>query len=210
MAPYLSPDKHVASLPIAWPAMEAVIIARWSDDEDFSKAWPGPVTVLTRCADDGFNTLRQYDFLPNTQKVHMPEYPGILPWIFPEKYTRTIGVAPSSCRLTVGRSGKGFWIQTSNVESKHCKYPARCLMGFDVSSPSPSGTPTAPEEKSISWQAQGGGDLHLCESQLYARRCDMGEILRKKYAVHTADIEDVLGRIAVGDTHGKIEVLDYA
>ena len=52
-------------------------------------------------------------------------------------------------------------------------------------------------------------DLHVCEEAVYARRCDMSEIMWRKYMLTCADLEDTVGRLAVGDRAGKVIVMDY-
>lgn len=109
-------------------------------------------------------------------------------------------------------------MQTHNVTTRHAQYPARCLLGFDICTPHQN-PPSRTASKSSRFEVnllkekpsslQDANDLHICKGQLYARRCDMSEILRKKYSLVTADLEDSVGRIAVGDRCGKIEVLDY-
>jgi hypothetical protein len=166
--------------------------------------WPAdPVTVLARDRNDGFHTIRQYDFFPNLTRERIPGMNKVLPCVLPKACTRIIPVAPSCSRLHVGQHGKGLWFQTDNVETKTSSYPVRCIMGFDVVRP----------EMAQDQESKANPDanvLHLCESKLYARRCDMGEIVCKKYSLRATDLDDAVGRIAIGDKHGKIEVLDYA
>ena len=52
-------------------------------------------------------------------------------------------------------------------------------------------------------------DLHVCEEAVYSRRCDMSEIMWRKYMLTCADLEDTVGRLAVGDRAGKVIVMDY-
>lgn len=198
---------------------EAVIVVRpcTEDSEPSSSAsssnlepTPPPVTILL--AQNAY-TLMQLDLLPrrSSNKGSVASYE------MPRAPTRVFQVAPSTCQLKVSPGGKGIWMQTHNITNRHAKHPARCIMGFNVCAPVPDSEP-------ISWKPnhcevsllldkptpEGGSDVHICQSQLYARRCDMGEILRKKYCVVAADLEDSVGRIAVGDRRGKIEVLNFA
>lgn len=214
---FKNPCALAASLHWETAASEAVIISRISPHPAVlpsASLWPEEtVTVLVRETSDGFHTVRQYDFSPNVEGMLVPGHTITLPCILPTTYTRIIPVVPSCCKLTAGRGGKGFWIQTDNAESNHKNYPARCLKGFDICGPTmaeqvldlPSFHPKASQHKSDPIP----NGLHLCQGQIYARRCDMSEIMRKTYSLRAADIEDVLGRIAIGDKTGKIEVLDY-
>ena len=212
------PVDLLASLQWDSPAREIVIFARDELGRDASpsssQSWPmETVTVLLRETNEGFNTLKQYDFLPNVNRRYIPGTKSILPCIIPTECTRVIPVAPSCCSLSVWPSGKGCWVQTDNVEAKHTEYFARCIMGFNVVSPRQAQALQAEHGDKL---ARGPGPhpganvVHLCDGPLYARRCDMSHILHKRYALKSADLEDVIGRLAIGDKDGKIEVLDYA
>ncbi|KAI0630408.1 hypothetical protein C8Q77DRAFT_1064119 [Trametes polyzona] len=194
------------------PASSAVVVVRhvFAASPDELPDWPAePVTILSRYSDDGFETLHQYDLLPNPkarEKEDAKEDDLVLdriPCIFPSDCTRILSVAPSSCDLRVGPSGKGFWTETRNVVVRHAKNPARCLVGFEVTNAKDepedgrkAGPPTARVE--------------LSKDVLYARRCNIHEILWKKYIICSTALEDTVGRIAVGDVTGKVEVLDLA
>ncbi|KAI0687901.1 hypothetical protein BC835DRAFT_1285891 [Cytidiella melzeri] len=182
----------------AQPVREAAIIVRPKAElEPSTSAYPStppPVTILML---QSTHFLTQLDLLPSrSPKKQGPNSPYELP----TTATRIYQVAPSSCQLKLSSGGKGIWMQTHNVTNRRAAYPARCIMGFDVSSPHQSYNATGSEDAS---------SLHICQSELYARRCDMSEILRKKYSIVAADLEDSVGRIAVGDRLGRIEVLDY-
>lgn len=170
---FKNPCTLAASLHWENPVSEAVVVSRTSSHTGvlpLSTSWPEEaVTVLVREVMDGFNTIRQYDFLPNLEKKVIPGHTITLPCILPSTYTRILPVVPSCCRLTAGRSGKGFWIQTDNAESKHSKFPARCLIGFDVV------VPKMVEEESRWIPAEGeardepeatSNGLHLCEGKI--------------------------------------------
>lgn len=207
------------------PAIEAAIVVRSNTAKDGAAMPPSderspvPVTVLLFHHLDPFHlhTLTQLDFVPRVESK-TPSRPGNNgPLLFPVESTRTYKIAPSSCHLTVSSGGKGFWVQTHNVTNRHNQYPARCVMGFGISPPEQDIPRTSSksyhpevvllkENKAIVDQVD---DLQLCKGQLYARRCDMSEILRRKYSLVTADLDDTVGRIAIGDRCGKIEVLDY-
>ena len=203
------------------PAREAVIVTRAKAFKD-----PGapvsrlsqPVTILLlHCVnEDGVDALSQLDFLPDLSKKDASQDGKLNPVRMPAEVTRIFKIAPSTCNLRVAPGGKGFWMQTHNVKNRHTVYPARCLMGFDVTTSQIDQLPSrlSPSEvvmlKDKPSMLTNANDLHFCKNAVYSRRCDMGEILRKKYSVVTADLEDTVGRIAIGDRCGKIEVLDYA
>lgn len=211
-----------ACLQLDHAAREAVVVARSQAGRGYH-GWPtDSVTVLMRYSDDGFDMIQQYDLLPNPRaqatqdsKQRQGEMDA-LPCVFPAEYTRVVSVAPSCCGLHVSQSGKGFWMQTRNVSTRRCIYPARCLIGFDVVQ---RGREEEEEEAGHIGEVSGSrpqagdvtreNDLHVCEGELYSRRCDMSEIMWRKYVIITADLEDTVGRIAVGDRDGKVVVLDY-
>ena len=198
------------------PAREAAIVVRPSIEEpeaSSSTALPPlpPVTVLL--AQYSY-TLMQIDLIAmRTNK----EGTSTVPYDMPRSPTRVFQIAPSSCQLKVSSGGKGIWMQTHNIVNRHAKYPARCIMGFDICTATQDFAPYTlkPNHCELSLMMNkddvpGASDVHICQSQLYSRRCDMSEILRRKYCVVTAALEDSVGRIAVGDRQGRIEVLDYA
>lgn len=217
---YTSQGYAISALSIdAHPAREAVVMTRPNAGSDpfSSSLLPRslPVTVLLLQSSQflGLHTISQLDLLPATT----PRCETSAPFAFPAEVTRIYQVAASACNLKVSSNGKGIWMQTHNITSRHAKYPARCIMGFDLASASQQ---TASEHsqhkdpqiallKDKPTSLQGANDLHMCNSQLYARRCDMSEILRRRYTLIAADLEDSVGRIAVGDRCGKVEVLDY-
>lgn len=200
------------------PAREVVIAVRDESKRDVtappSKSWPsGAVTVLLRENNDGFNMLKQYDFLPNADGRPSAGTKATLPFVLPSGCTRVVPVAPSFCGLAVWPSGRGFWVQTNNVETNHMQFPARCVMGFDIASPRQAqaiSTERGDKLPPLPEVDLNANIVHFCEGPLYARRCDMSHILRKRYALKTVDLEDVIGRLAIGDKDGKVEVLDYA
>ncbi|KAL4243869.1 hypothetical protein ABKN59_010758 [Abortiporus biennis] len=159
-----------------YPAREAVVVARPPKDNESICQWP--ITLLVRCTDEGFDTIRQYDLLPNPK---VSSDPSEFPCLFPTQYTRV----------------------TQNVTSRHTMYPARCIVGFDVMEDGKSEADEADQG-----QVSGANALHICEQEIYSRRCDMSEIICRKYSLTAADLEDTVGRVAIGDRHGKIEVLD--
>jgi len=192
---------------ISHPALEAVVMTSPSpmSKKGHCEQSVHPLSIILRCCDDGFDTIRQYDLpVAPTIKQHSSEGDE-LPWILPTDYTCVMSVAPSSHYFRAGPRGKGFWMQTKNVSSRRSVHPARCIVGFDIMNDSKDG----PTSDLQSTQVPVDNDLHICEQSLYSRRCDPGEIVRKKYCLHSADIEDTVGRIVVGDRQGKIEILDY-
>ncbi|KAI0373990.1 hypothetical protein BV20DRAFT_1011942 [Pilatotrama ljubarskyi] len=211
-APYLALVTASASIEMDIPASSSVVVVRqgFSASPDELPDWPAePVTVLSRYSDDGFETMHQYDLLPNP-KAKQDDPKGEndlvldrLPCVFPSQYTRVMSVAPSSCDLRVGPSGKGFWTETRNVVVRHAKNPARCLVGFEV-------TTAKDEAKDGGKAGPPAARVELCKDVLYTRRCNIHEILWKKYMVSSTALEDVVGRIAVGDVTGRVEVLDLA
>ena len=191
------------------PATSSVIVFRDNSLAARQEApdWPtDPVTVLSRYSDDGFDTMHQYDLLPNPKAESEVEAKcngtmSCLPCVFPSQYTRVVSVAPSSCDLRVGPSGKGFWTETRNITLRHARTPARCLVGFTIN--------PGPYDSGKKGDIQPAS-LELCQDVLYSRRCNIHEILWKKYMVASTALEDTVGRIAVGDVTGKVEVLDLA
>lgn len=195
------------------PASSSVVVVRqvFATSSDELPDWPAePVTILSRYSDDGFETMHQYDLLPNpkAQDSDAKEKPSNLaydrlPCVFPSQYTRVMSVAPSSCDLRIGPSGKGFWTETRNVIVRHAKNPARCLVGFEV-------TTAEGEPKAGGKTGPPTARVELSKDVLYARRCNIHEILWKKYMISATALEDTVGRIAVGDVTGNVEVLDLA
>lgn len=196
-------------------AKDATIFAR--------KRHAGPISVLLRTYDDGFDTIRQYDIEANPKWREDSE--GVdarFPYVLPEQYTRVHSVAPSACDLRVGPNGIGFWIQTQNVTAKRSIFPARCLVGFDLTySPPIVEEASRQQEENGEERNQEDGkrkegkesyratELYKCQREVYARRCDMSEIISRRYALMCADIEDAVGRIVIGYRRGWVEVLDY-
>lgn len=211
--PYSGLSRVVSCIEMDAPASSAVIVYRKTTSspiDDDIPDWPAePVTVLSRTSDQGFETLQQYDLLPNP-KAKQPgqskdtdvTVPDFSPCLFPSQCTRLISVAPSSCDFRVGSCGKGFWTETRNVTLRHTRTPARCLVGFTVRSNPYESKSKAPGERTA--------DVQLCKDTLYTRRCNIHEILWKNYIMTSTALEDTVGRIAVGDVTGKVEVLDLA
>lgn len=195
---------HSAGL--AYPAKEAIVVSKTTRDDVH---WPSEtVSIIMRCSDDGFDTIRQYDLPPNPKVQPFPPNLGFnpdqygYPCLFPLHYTRALAVAPSAASLMVSQNGKGMWMETRNVTSRHNVYPARCLVGFDVAKDNVN-------KLACGLMEGESNDLHVARNELFARRCDMSEILTKRYAVLSADLEDSIGRVAVGYRNGTVEILDY-
>ena len=208
-APYASLMHVCAHIELDITASSAVIVARNPSfaSTDELPDWPAdPVTVLARYSDDGFELLRQYDLLPNPKAQASAKIPEATmdcpPCIFPSRNSRIISVAPSCCEFRVGSSGKGFWTETRNITLRHARTPARCLVGFTVRS--------NPYESETKDPSRRTAHFQLCKDTLYTRRCNISEILWKKYMISSTALEDTVGRIAVGDVTGRVEVLDLA
>ncbi|KAI0744146.1 hypothetical protein C8Q80DRAFT_1185309 [Daedaleopsis nitida] len=188
----------VACIEMDVPASSSVVVVRDTSmlPDDEPPDWPSePVTVLSRYSDQGFETMRQYDLQPNLKAKRSEVSKNV-------DYTRVISVAPSCCDFRVGSTGKGFWTETRNITLRHARTPARCLVGFTVRSNPYDSKSTSPDRRT--------SHLQLCKDTVYSRRCNIHEILWKKYIVSSTALEDTVGRIAVGDLTGKVEVLDFA
>ncbi|KAI0663468.1 hypothetical protein C8Q70DRAFT_950020 [Cubamyces menziesii] len=230
-APYSALVTASATIELDIPASSSVIVVRevFSPSTEEPPDWPDePVTVLSRYSDDGFETMHQYDLLPNLKAREAAEGKDKgkdkdkekdkdghgplldrLPCIFPSQYTRVMSVAPSCCDLRVGPSGKGFWTETRNIVVRHAKNPARCLVGFEVGAVEDDDGAAQERAKAAGPRAPRA-QVKMCQDVLYARRCNIHEILWKKYMISATALEDTVGRIAVGDVTGKVEVLDLA
>ncbi|KAI0044230.1 hypothetical protein FA95DRAFT_1574617 [Auriscalpium vulgare] len=184
-------------------AKEAVIVvhkptAQERDDWQFD-----PVTVLMRVEANGAHQIRKYDILP-LPKVRVGGADGpaarCIPCVFPKAAAAAIPVPPSCSGLTVGRNGKGFWMETRNVTWGHSTFPARCIVGFDVTSGvcAAAGVPH--------WK----NDLVLRKKELFVSRVGTGEVEKRKYRIATTSLEDTVGRIAIGGRDGKVQILDLA
>lgn len=80
--------------------------------------------------------------------------------------------------------------------------PSRCIIGADVSN--------EPNVTSTSTRQEWGNFLNIGEKEVYTRSCGLRELLLKKYQIQSVDLEDCVGRIAIGDLDGNVEVLEYA
>jgi len=200
-------------------AIEAAVVVRGASSSTLGDAeWPSEtVSILRRCRDDGFNTIEQFDLLPMAKpsKAAQGQEQPKRPCVFSSEYTWIKSVPPSCSSLRAGASGKGFWMQTENITSRHSVHPARCLMGFDVQLE--SGVDDCLDRKKESTDRRkrveghpGWNELHVGQNPVYSRRCAMGEIVEGKYSITSNDLEDTVGRIALGDRNGWVEVLDYA
>lgn len=196
------------------PAIEAVIIPSMVAETASERT----VTVLLRCSDEGFDILRQFKFIlglddegvksadQETKDAENHKFPCDL-----STWSYTVGVAPSSRQFIAGPSGKGLWIETRNVTSRHSVHPARCLVGFQVGRP--EDIPKV-QKKGVDSDTKSctmlGNDVQIPETVLYARRCDISEILHRKYCMTKVALEDTIGRVAIGDRRGRVEILDFA
>ncbi|TFY55727.1 hypothetical protein EVJ58_g8065 [Rhodofomes roseus] len=200
-------------------AIEAIIIHRnaGTEQEDMND-WPStPVTVLLRCREDGIEMIVQFDLLPGSNKFAQSsaEEASLPSSLLPFARCRRVNAipVPPSCRkLHASSSGKGFCIQTRHINSRQSSYPARCLLGFHVTARSVV-APMSSEGTGKGEQPKAtylGNDVQYSEKPFYSRRCDMSEIIQRKYAIVSTAFEDTAGRIAIGDRHGQVEVLDFA
>lgn len=198
-------------------AREAVIIARFQANNGNYRWPPDPVSIIIRYSDDGFEIIKQYDMLPNPHPLSPGSAPNAvneLPFKFSGAYAHMMSVAPSCRGLRIGQNGKGFWMQTCNVQSRHSVYPAQCLIGFEVALGMGDGhegrTADAADRRLDASGRVVETSLHVCEGELYSRRVSMNDVLWRRYPIVAADLEDTVGRVAVGDRDGKVVVLDYA
>ncbi|OCH93728.1 hypothetical protein OBBRIDRAFT_770939 [Obba rivulosa] len=192
-------------------AIEAAVVVRGTSLSSAAQPdWPSEtVSVLRRCRDDGFHTIEQFDLLPMQKAPNGQEQPK-RPCVFSSQYTWIKSVPPSCGSLRAGASGKGFWMQTENVTSRHSVYPARSLIGFDIRGERGEDDRSDGKKGDTERRHPGWNELQVGQNPVYSRRCAMGEILEGKYFITSNDLEDTVGRIALGDRHGRVEVLDYA
>jgi len=197
-------------------AKEAVIITHELADSERSLWQCDPVTIIMRLSDAGFDTIRKYDIFPRstvsplpgeTQTNGSPQIPSDMPCIFPHYPSTTIPVLPSCGSLAVGPNGKGFWIETRNITTAHSTYPARCFVGFDVTTHfvPPAAKSTKGERAVGHWAS----DLVVRERELYASRVGMGEVAQRKYRILASSLEDTVGRVAIGGRDGRVQILDF-
>jgi hypothetical protein len=229
--PFLNPNRKPefpgAVVDLNYEAEEAVVIARELCRNSGNNKVREPITVLLRCSDEGFNTIRQYDFLPkrytpdSTPDEHVQDdgervghlnTRSHLPFRCPSVCTRVIPVAPSCSRLQFGTSGKGIWFETRNIPVgiTNSLKPARCLIGVDVSSEPGSISLTSKADQEVAGMLEWGNFLNICEKEVYSRVCGMMEVSTKRYNINSVDFHDCVGRIVIGDWDGNVEVLEYA
>lgn len=175
---------------------------------------PEMVSIVLRCDDGGFETLKQLDCLRNPHGT-VDGHVGAFSPLFSPACTRTIMISPSSCNFVVGTHGKGVFFETKTITtSSRTSYTARCLGGFELR--------RSDEEFDMVYQANIVGPKHSyrlsyqppqfveCKREVYSRRCDMGEIMYRRFSLASVALEDAVGRIAIGDRNGMLEILDYA
>lgn len=208
-----------AFLHVQDPAREAVVIVHEMTEEE-REAWQfNPVTILMRVTTDENHTVRKYDLLPRpvtsaelTAENEIVEEqnaardgrlrPTDSPCTLPARPSQTIHVPPSCSNLTVGRNGKGFWMETQNVTYGHGTFPARCFVGFDTT----SRLVPSQDQQPARWQ----NDLVVQKNGMYKARVGAGEVHERKYRILTSSIEDTVGRIAIGGRDGRVQILDFA
>lgn len=196
---------------------EAVIIQQNAIDEE-SRDWPSiPVTLLLRCREDDIDAILQIDLLPGPDPLEASQgadsFASVshLPFAWCKRVTAT-PVPPSCQHLHSGPSGRGLTIQTRTITSRHCEHTARCLFGFHTTPV--SGTPGSSQawgkEHRIAAEVIEGNKVHYADKPFYSRRCDMSEVMKRQYTIVSTAFEDAVGRLAIGDRHGTVEVLDFA
>lgn len=186
------------------------------------RAWQfNPVTILMRVTTIDGHTIRKYDLLPRPvvpieqvaavdieprddqeQETIRRSRPADSPCTLPARPSQTIPVPPSAGNLVVGRNGKGFWMETQNLTCGHSTFPARCFVGFDVT----SHLVPAKESEPARWQ----NELTIRKEGVYKSRVGPGEVHERKYRILTSSLEDTVGRIAIGGRDGRVQILDFA
>ncbi|KDQ55883.1 hypothetical protein JAAARDRAFT_159340 [Jaapia argillacea MUCL 33604] len=171
-----------------------------------------PMTILMRFIDQDTmqNTIHQVDLVlyPLLLEEGKPTN-GLREW-----KVREFPVSPSCSQLYLGSSGKGFWMETRNTTTNHTTYPARCIVGIDISR-NPR-LPTldeieAPKEqrgRELTW-ADASNTVKICESMV-EMRVGINEVARRRYRLTAAALDGSVGRIVVGNREGKVKVLDFA
>lgn len=196
---------------------DAAIIHQSAVGEE-SRDWPStPVTLLLRCREDDIDAIIQIDLLPgahNPDAAHEPDSFGslnTLPFAWCRRVTAT-PVPPSCQHLHAGPSGRGFTIQTRTMTSRRSEHPARCLFGFHTTPVSGTlrGTEAWGKGHRIATEVSQGNKVHYADRPFYSRRCDMSEVMKRQYTIVSTAFEDTVGRLAIGDKHGMVEVLDFA
>ena len=198
---------------------DATIIHQGAVGEE-SWEWPStPVTLLLRCREDDIDAILQIDLLPgghNPDAAHdLDSFSPLnaLPFAWCRRVT-AIPVPPSCQHLHAGPSGRGFTIQTRTMTSRRIEHPARCLFGFHttpVSDKLQLGDSEAwGREHRIAAGVSKGNKVHYADRPCYSRRCDMSEVVKRQYTIVSTAFEDTVGRLAIGDKHGIVEVLDFA
>lgn len=210
-----------AFLHVQDPAREAVVIVHEMTEGE-RRAWQfNPVTILMRATTIDGHTIRKYDLLPRPvapieqapaadieprddqeQETIRRSRPADSPCTLPARPSQTISVPPSAGNLVVGRNGKGFWMETQNLTCGHSTFPARCFVGFDVT----SHLVPAQESEPARWQ----NELTIRKEGVYKSRVGPGEVHERKYRILTSSLEDTVGRIAIGGRDGRVQILDFA
>ena len=175
---------------------------------------PEVVSFILRCDDGGFETLKQFDCIQNPKGVSDGSFGRFIP-LFPPVCTRTIMIPPSSCNFLIGAHGKGVFFETKTITtSSRMSYTARCLGGFELRrNDEASEVPFQPNELCTMNSTQPvftAPEFIECRKEVYSRRCDMGEIMYRRFSLTSVALEDDVGRIAIGDRNGILEVMEYA
>jgi hypothetical protein len=154
---------------------------------------PPPVTLVTLSRADpspihptslrGEQVLARYDLVPKQKEGDGVDQPHGVTWTF--MHGANIPASRSAEVLELGPSGRGAFVQTIVRAEK----PHRCV------------TPFTDPASDIDGLRLGGA--------LYARRCATGEAASRRFRLCAFTLDDVAGRLVVGNRDGTIEVLDF-
>lgn len=174
------------------------------------------VSLVLRCDDRGFETLKQLDCLRNPKGTIEPCVGRFVP-LFSPVCTQTIMISPSSCNFVMGAHGKGVFFETKTITtSSRTSYTARCLGGFELTRNDRDFDMLYQDTRNEKCPLQpyrfpyAPPLLVQCKREIYSRRCDMGEVLYRCFTLISVALEDDVGRIAIGDRNGLLEVMEYA
>jgi hypothetical protein len=207
--PYCTGTK-LASSSCSWPSGGVTVIPRFADGsgvyvmELTLDSWYLDVLMRT-----GFSRSNLVD---DTQMVYSFQGDG-----------GYMGMSPSCTNYVFGPSGKGICLETRNIGLHRDRHPARCVVGLELEPIS-----SADERRRIWLETRKGkvyGDL-MGESarrgkapwilpvrvnfgHIYARRCGVEEVSARKYQLTAIAFEDTIGRVAIGDYNGMIEILSF-
>jgi hypothetical protein len=159
------------------------------------------LSVLIYSLDDGFDAIHHYVF--DLETPQPDGSPPAIPIRFPPTCVGTIYPLPSCRSMYISPSGRGFWLETRNLGSKTRSYPARCVVPIFINCTSKQqATPDLREERQV--------DLVVGPKYLYARPCRWRDLVRGRQRISSVVMDDSMGRLAVVDVDGTIEILNYA